>query len=125
MSVLELEQMLPAAGQGALALQCRRDDEPTRERVAVLHDPPSAQAVEAERALVGLLEGDCHSPIAALATIAGEQMTLRAAVGGRDGTPPVLTAEASGPAIHAQSLVRSVFEDLSRQGVQGLLAVGR
>jgi hydroxymethylbilane synthase len=122
MAVLELDQMLPAAGQGALALQCRREDDRTRQLVAPLHDPSSAQAVEAERALVAMLEGDCHSPIAALATIACEELALRAAVGGRDGAPPVLSAEASGPAAQASVLVQTVFEELTRQGVQALLA---
>src|SRR3954454_7387861 len=60
--------LLPAAGQGALALQCRRSDDATRALLAALNDSFTQQAVDAERAIVQALDGDCHSPIAALAT---------------------------------------------------------
>ena len=72
------------------------------------------------------LNGDCHSPIAAFATIdSGGQMTLHAAVGARDGAPPVIIAQRTGPAARAASLADAVFEDLSGQGVQAILAGGR
>lgn len=121
MHAIDPSDLLPAPAQGALALQCRRGDEQTRDLLSVLNDPTTGQCVEAERELVRLLEGDCHSPIAALAQIRQDGMHLRAAVGGRDGQPPVLTADARGPADAPQRLVQQVFDDLSARGVRKLL----
>jgi hydroxymethylbilane synthase len=112
MKPLDVESMLPAPAQGALALQCRRDDAPTRDVLAALNNSDTAACVAAERAVVAALNGDCHSPIAALATIDGESrgMLLRAAVAGRDGEPPVLRASAQGPAREADALVAKVVK---------------
>ncbi|HZK82336.1 MAG TPA: hydroxymethylbilane synthase, partial [Humisphaera sp.] len=63
------DDLLPAPGQGALALQCRRSDSRTRELLMVLMDERTAVCVKAERELVRLLNGDCLSPIAALGEI--------------------------------------------------------
>jgi hydroxymethylbilane synthase len=124
MSSLPPEAMLPAAGQGALALQCRSDDQATMDVVAALHDSPTQQCVETERTLVELLQGDCHSPIAALAEVTGDdphQMRLRALVAGADaqGRTTVLRAQATGN-IPAQ-LAQAVYKQLDEQGSQTLL----
>jgi hydroxymethylbilane synthase len=116
------EQLLPAPGQGALALQCRRDDERTRKLLQLLDDAPTASCVEAERKIVKLLEGDCHSPIAALATIESGQITLQAAVGARDGNPPVITAAAQGSRQDADSAVAAVYQSLLAQDAPHLLS---
>ena len=123
--------MLPAPGQGALVLQCRRDDHRTGGLLGALDHPPTAACVAAERSLVEKLQGDCHSPIAALARIkpaepggGGEELTLRAAVGARDGQPPVLRAEATGAAGAADDVVAAVFDQLARGGVRSLLSGG-
>ncbi len=73
---LDLNRFVPAAGQGALALQCRRDDVVTRERLAAVNDPVTQRCVTAEREVIRLLDGDCHSPIAAHATPAAGGLTL-------------------------------------------------
>ena len=111
--------MLPAPAQGALALQCRRADATTRDVLAALDDPATAACVAAEREVVRALNGDCHSPIAALATIdpAAGTMYLRVAVGARDGEPPVARAEAVGPAADALDLVARAIKSLQSQGV--------
>jgi hydroxymethylbilane synthase len=95
MTPIDPAVLLPAAGQGALALQCRRGDQRTIDLAGALNDPESAEAVTAERAVVAELEGDCHSPIAALATIEQETLRLSVAVGARDGSPPVVRATAA------------------------------
>jgi hydroxymethylbilane synthase len=99
MKPLPVDQMLPAAGQGALALQCRRDDSPTRAILSNLNDPVTEQCVAAERAVVRALNGDCHSPIAALATFHDKfgpgMFNLRVTVGQPGGEPPVKRAEIS------------------------------
>src|SRR5687768_17088247 len=97
MAPIELDEVLPAAGQAALAAQCRADDASTRSLLDFLNDPQTATCVNAERALVASLQGDCHSPIAALATIENDQLTLKAAVGTRGGDPPILRAEVTTP----------------------------
>ncbi len=114
-------QMLPSPGQGALALQCRADDAATRQLLAVMNDPVAAACVQAERDIVRALEGDCHSPIAALAVVNGGRLTLQAAVGARDGTPPVLRAAAESRVDDAPSAVESVLACLRADNVQGLL----
>jgi hydroxymethylbilane synthase len=115
--------MLPAPGQGALALQCRADDARTRSLLAALNDLPTAQAVSLERAVVRRLEGDCRSPIAALASydVPGH-IRLRVAVGGRDGAPPVLRANAQDRLEVASRLVDDTIAHLEEQGVRDLLA---
>jgi len=78
-----LEELVPAAGQGCLAVTTRAGEE---QRVAALHDEPSARALTAERALVRALEADCHTPVGAHATVRADGLTLRAFVGAPDGS---------------------------------------
>lgn len=122
MSPIPPDDMLPAAGQGALALQCRRDATRVREILAKLDDPASRTCVELERAVVLALNGDCHSPIAALATIDGDTAHLRARVGGRGGSPRIISAAASGPVDSAHGLVVEVEMALKQQGAERLLS---
>jgi hydroxymethylbilane synthase len=121
MTPLEPEELLPAAGQGALALQCRRDDARTRQLLAALHSPNDALCVDLERGVVQALEGDCHSPIAALATLADNQLILRAAVGGKGGQPPLLHAAAHGTADNPSAQLQSVIASLESQNVRAFL----
>ncbi|MEM1013088.1 MAG: hydroxymethylbilane synthase [Planctomycetota bacterium] len=70
----------PAAGQGALLVQCRRDEVDVRDLVRPLDDPATRRAVAVERRVVELLDGDCHSPIAAYAEpLDAERVRLTAA----------------------------------------------
>lgn len=64
---LPVEQMMPAASQGALGIQCRRDDHVSLTRLLPLNDPATATSIHAEREVVAGLGADCHSPIAVLA----------------------------------------------------------
>jgi hydroxymethylbilane synthase len=79
-----------------LALQCRADDLKTRPILEQLNDPSTAACVEIEREVVRRLQGDCHSPIAALAVLNHGEYYLRVALGVKDGRPPVRKAEARG-----------------------------
>jgi hydroxymethylbilane synthase len=121
MSPIPDDLMLPAPGQGALALECRRDDADARAALAKLNDADTAACVAAEREVVRLLNGDCHSPIAALASLDGDVLTLRAAVGARDGDPPVVVATASGPRGDVEAVVARVLVQLKEQGVEAML----
>jgi len=84
--ILEPEVMLPAVGQGALALECREGDPALRQLLLPLHDPRSAAAVAAERAMLAALDGSCRTPIAGLATIAGDRLGLEALLLSVDGS---------------------------------------
>jgi hydroxymethylbilane synthase len=78
-----LEELVPAAGQGCLAVTTRAGEEG---RVAAIDDPRSARALATERALVRALEADCHTPVGAHARVSAERVTLRAFVGATDGS---------------------------------------
>jgi hydroxymethylbilane synthase len=122
MTPLPVEQMLPAAAQAALAIQCRADDQATRQLLAVLDDPTSRLCVEAERAVVRALGGDCHSPIAALASVQGRTIHLSAAVGARGGQLPVIRAQAQAGIDAPDLAVQRVVDSLQQQGAADLLA---
>ncbi len=122
MVMLPTEQMLPAAGQGALALQCRRSDARMREILAGINDPTSQTCVATERAVVQALNGDCQSPIAALAEISENDFSLRVAVGARNGAPPVLHAQSVAKFGNEPERVAAVIQELDRQGVRKFLA---
>jgi hydroxymethylbilane synthase len=78
-----LDDLVPAAGQGCLAVTTRTGEEG---RVAAINHAPSAQALAAERALVRALEADCHTPVGAHAQVGAGTLTLRAFVGAADGS---------------------------------------
>jgi len=114
-------ELLPAAAQGALALQCRKDNPHVRDALAKLNHPATAQAVELEREVVRQLQGDCHSPIAAYAEFSGNLLTLRAAVAAAGGHPPVLRAAATVDAAQAHNAPSAVVADLCGHGAMKLL----
>ncbi len=83
---LDEDEFVPSAGQGALALECRRDDERVRNVLLALNDRAAEIEVRTEREVVRLLEGDCHSPIGVLARVEdllqpSPQLHLRLAAG--------------------------------------------
>ena len=85
-SILSTDEMLPAAAQGAIGIECRADDEATRARLTPLHDADAASSIAAERALLAALDGSCRTPIAALAELRDGSLSLRAMVISPDGT---------------------------------------
>jgi len=84
--ILSVETMLPAVGQGALAIEARSDDDALRELLAPLHDATSAACVAAERAMLAALDGSCRTPIAGLAEAQGGKLDLRALLLAADGS---------------------------------------
>ncbi|WP_264588309.1 MULTISPECIES: hydroxymethylbilane synthase [unclassified Sphingobium] len=79
------EVMLPAVAQGAVGIECRTDDERMRRLLAAISDAPTQTCVLAERALLLALGGSCHSPIGALARLAGAGVHLRGQILLEDG----------------------------------------
>jgi hydroxymethylbilane synthase len=84
--ILDVGVMLPAVAQGALAVECRTLDDRVRTLLAPLHDEPSAVCVLAERSMLAALDGSCRTPIAGLATIDGDRLSLVALLLSPDGT---------------------------------------
>jgi hydroxymethylbilane synthase len=74
--ILSREIMLPAVGQGALALECRAADEVLRQLLDALHDPRTAACVGAERAMLAALDGSCRTPIAGHAELDGDRLMV-------------------------------------------------
>lgn len=71
------EEMLPAAGQGAIGVECRAGDDALRERLAAIDHGPTSRCVTAERALLAALDGSCRTPIAAYACLRNGELVLR------------------------------------------------
>jgi len=80
------QQMCPAAGQGALAIECRTDDHATRAVIAVLDDAAAHFAVLVERAALATLGGGCHLPVGVYCAPAGNGWTIMGVVARPDGS---------------------------------------
>lgn len=119
------EVMLPAVGQGALAIETRSTDRATREAIAPLDHVDSHRAVLAERALLAALEGGCLAPVAAWARPQVDgQLRLDAAVLAVDGRRR-LAASLIGPAEEGAQLGRNVAAQLMAQGAKALVDASR
>jgi hydroxymethylbilane synthase len=117
---LDPDAMLPAVGQGAIGIECRIDDTRTRSLLRALDDPPTRTALAAERAFAHRLGGSCQSPIAALARIHGDRLTLEGLVAEPDGSR-VLRDVSSGASADAQQLGEELAERLLGSGARALL----
>lgn len=111
---------LPAAGQGAIGIECRVDDDRIRSLVAPLNDDETAIRVTAERALSTRMMGGCQVPIAAYAEIDGKCLTLRGLVGHPDGSQ-LIAGETSGDTADAEPLGRALADELLDRGGRGIL----
>jgi hydroxymethylbilane synthase len=109
--VLSPEVMLPAVGQGALAVQVREDDAETRGLMSAVHDPITAVAIEAERAFLRRISGGCSVPAACHAVVEGESLWVRGCYAPIEGEP-IRTAEARGSLAQAEELGVRVAESV-------------
>jgi hydroxymethylbilane synthase len=85
-AVLEIDEFLPAVGQGAIGLETRADDDVTRALVAKINDPDTATALAAERAYLAELDGSCRTPIAGHARVGGGIVRFRGIIARPDGS---------------------------------------
>jgi hydroxymethylbilane synthase len=119
-------EMVPACGQGALAIQCRADDAAVRARLQALGDPRAAAAVEAERAFNQRLGGSCRTPIGAHATVEpgpdGRGLHLIGLVGASDGRT-VLRGELAGALADPAAVGTALAEQLLARGADRLLGL--
>jgi hydroxymethylbilane synthase len=114
-SVLSPEEMLPAVGQGVIGVECRKEDEALIELFETIDHAPSSQSVHAERAMLDVLDGSCHTPIGAYAVISDDQLHLRGLVARADGSECFET-ERSGSAADAVRLGRDAGRELRDRG---------
>jgi hydroxymethylbilane synthase len=117
---IDPDAMLPAVGQGVLALQTR-EGAPVAAALAAIDHAPTRAAIAAERAFLARLAGDCNVPLAAHAAVAGGEVALRGLLANADGTR-VLRAAARAPAGDAERAGREAAEAILAQGGDAILA---
>ncbi|MFP6655436.1 MAG: hydroxymethylbilane synthase [Myxococcota bacterium] len=118
---ISTDVMLPAVGQGWLALETRADDE-WRERIETLESGEAAVVARVERAFQSALGGDCSTPLAGFAEIEPDgRLRLRGLVASLDGTT-IASAELIAPVSEAESLGRRVADQVLEAGGQTILA---
>lgn len=120
-SFISVEQSLPAAGQGAVGIETRVNDERVLNYLATLNHNPTACCVIAERAMNTRLQGGCQVPIGGFATLNGNEITLNALVGALDGSN-IIRASGVADRENAEQLGISVAEQLLAQGADKILA---
>ncbi|MFF1460226.1 hydroxymethylbilane synthase [Streptomyces sp. NPDC058330] len=126
---LSTDTVLPAPGQGALAIECAEDSTELAAALAELDDPHTRVAVTAERALLAALEAGCSAPVGALADLLADGQTvnelrLRGVVGSTDGTSLVqLSITGSVPTSHddAAAFGRELASEMLAKGAAGLM----
>ncbi|MFE5485152.1 hydroxymethylbilane synthase [Streptomyces sp. NPDC056527] len=130
---LSVDAVLPAPGQGALAIECVASDADLVAALAELDDPDTRAAVTAERSLLAALEAGCSAPVGALADLLTEdsgrgqivtEMRLRGVVGTTDGSTLVqLSTTGPVPASHdeAMALGRELADEMLAKGAAGLM----
>ncbi|MBI3730931.1 MAG: hydroxymethylbilane synthase [Burkholderiales bacterium] len=119
---LDPEESLPAAGQGAMAIEIPDNRRELQAMLMALNHTETAQAVTAERTVSKAFGGSCQMPLAAFATVSQGQMQIRAMVATPDGTR-IARAEAAGDADKPQELGLKLAQALSAQDAEAILAV--
>lgn len=115
------QEMLPAAGQGIVAVECASNDWQTRGYLSLIDDRLARLSCDAEREVLWVLNGHCNSPIAGYSTIEGKRMTLTASVLDEDGGR-FIEASRTGPADRPRELGRAVGLELLGEGAGEIIA---
>jgi hydroxymethylbilane synthase len=116
---LSVGTMVPAPGQGCLAVQCRAADREVRAMLSTLEHHASGVALETERALVRRIGGGCDLPLGAIAAVKGDAIRLAAVVASPDGSELL---RAAADAAHPERAARTVADNLLAQGADRILA---
>ena len=119
-SFIDVEQSLPAAGQGAVGIECRTDDVQVHTLLAPLADAETTYCVRAERAMNNHLQGGCQVPIGGYAVLQQGQLYLRALVGDIDGSR-IIRTEGKSAVENAEVLGVQIAEQLLAQGADKIL----
>ena len=110
-TLVEIDQMLPAVAQGAIGLQIRKDDTDMARLIAPLNHQKTFDCVMMERAFLGRLDGNCRTPIAGLAVIAGKDISFRGMILSPDGKEAHETTRL-GPIGEAEKLATHAADEL-------------
>ena len=116
-----VEQMLPAAAQGVIGIECLSNAAPLRDLLRQIEDETARCTTAAERAVAATLDASCQSPVASYATVDGDQLAVTALVADPAGTRVIREANA-GPVDEAADLGRVLAENLLQLGAAELLA---
>ena len=121
------DEIIPAVGQGALGIECRKDDAEMLDMLSVLHDENTMWATRGERSFLRQLEGGCQVPMGVHGTIEKGQLTLKAMIASLDGKT-VYEGEISGPAKKAEilgkNLAKALYEEGGKHIVDALIEEG-
>jgi hydroxymethylbilane synthase len=126
--ILDPVDVLPQAGQGAIAVQCRADDAATLERVSSVDDPASHRAVRAERSVLAALGGSCSVPVGAWAepSPGSSQLHLHGLVASADGRTVIRLSRTGGePERLGAEVARALLVDGGGWGIDGFEAAAR
>ncbi len=119
--LLPVDQFVPCAGQGALAIEARADDERIRSLFAPLNHSPSAARVTAERTVLRRMQGNCHTPLGAHAELEGRDLRLYGMLASPDGADMVRVATHA-PAADPEAAGRRLADLLIDQGGDRIMA---
>lgn len=118
--VIDEEKIMPAVGQGAIAVEVRENDNKTMDIINRINHIPTALATTAERAFLRTLEGGCQVPIAAFAKVDNDQLYLQGLVASLDGNE-VYKSSIKGEANNAPKLGITLAQELIDQGAFSIL----
>lgn len=125
--VFTADEMIPAVGQGALAIECRADDVEMLNMLSLIDDEPTRLAVEGERSFLNQLNGNCQVPMGVHGTIEKGQLTLKALIASTDGKT-VYEGELSGPATKSvmlgKNLAKALYEEGGKHIIESLVKEG-
>ncbi|SPF75120.1 Porphobilinogen deaminase [Aliiroseovarius pelagivivens] len=113
-TAIETADMLNAVAQGAIGIERRADDARAKDMLDAIHNLETGQRLAAERAFLGALDGSCETPIAGLATLDGDTLTLKGEILRTDGSESVAD-QISGPIADGPELGRTLAEKLLSQ----------
>tara|TARA_R110000868_G_scaffold11035_44_gene54120 strand:- start:2935 stop:3873 length:939 start_codon:yes stop_codon:yes gene_type:complete len=108
---IDTADMLPAIAQGAIGIERRTDDAATAQLLKAIHHTPTGQRLAAERAFLATLDGSCETPIAGLAVLDGDTLTLRGEVLRPDGSE-VIKGMRAGPIATGADMGRDLAQEL-------------
>ena len=121
--IFSVDQMLPAVGQGAIALQCRKNDKKTLNIVKMINDEESYCCIQAERALLEAIGGDCDTAVGGLAKMLNGKIVLKSELFSNDGNKKFV-AENSGNFTEAREIGYKVGEELLKKAGPDFIVQG-
>ncbi|PID35247.1 MAG: hydroxymethylbilane synthase, partial [Rhodobacterales bacterium] len=117
-TAIPTDEMLNAVAQGAIGIERRTDDTRAGDMLAAIHDRDTGLCLAAERAFLGALDGSCETPIAGLAVLNGDHLTLKGEILRTDGSE-ALADQLSGPAAEGPALGRQLAQSLLARAGDG------